>query len=37
VALSLWQSWLVGLRLVVPASFGITRAGAVQQVTGVTW
>jgi HK97 family phage major capsid protein len=37
VALSLWQTWQTGIRLVVPASFGITRAGAVQQVTGTTW
>jgi HK97 family phage major capsid protein len=36
-ALSLFQSWLIGLRLVIPASYGVTRAGAVQQLTGITW
>ena len=37
VALSLWQTWQLGIRLVLPASFGITKAGAVQNVTGTTW
>ena len=36
-ALSLWQTWSLGIRLVMPASFGITKAGAVQGLTGVTW
>lgn len=37
VAVSLWQTWQTGIRLVVPAGFGMTRAGAVQQITGTTW
>jgi hypothetical protein len=37
VAVSLWQTWQMGIRAVVPASFGITRAGSVQQTTGITW
>ena len=37
VAISFWQTWSLGIRLVMPASFGITKAGAVQGVTGVTW
>jgi len=37
VAISLWQTWQTGIRMVVPASFGMTRPGAVQQVTGTTW
>ena len=37
VAVSLWQTWQTSIRLVVPASFGMTRPGAVQQVTGCTW
>lgn len=37
VAMSLWQTWSLGIRLVMPASFGLTRAGAVQEVTGITW
>jgi HK97 family phage major capsid protein len=36
-AMSLFQAWSVGLRIVIPSSFGITRAGAVQEVTGITW
>jgi len=37
VAVSLWQTWQMGIRLVLPASFGITRPGSVQQVTATTW
>jgi HK97 family phage major capsid protein len=37
VAISLWQTWQTGIRLVVPAGFGLTRAGSVQQVTATTW
>jgi hypothetical protein len=37
VAVSLWQTWQTGIRLVVPAGFGMTRAGSVQQVTATTW
>jgi hypothetical protein len=37
VAVSLWQTWQTGIRMVVPASFGMTRPGAVQQVTATTW
>jgi hypothetical protein len=37
VAVSLWQTWQTGIRLVVPAGFGLTRAGSVQQVTATTW
>lgn len=37
VAVSLWQTWSIGIRCVVPASFGITQAGAVQEVTGISW
>jgi hypothetical protein len=37
VAVSLWQTWQMGIRLVVPASFGMTRPGAVQQVTATSW
>ena len=36
-AMSLWQTWSLGVRLVMPASFGTTKAGAVQALTGVTW
>jgi len=36
-ALSLFQTWSLGLRMVIPASFAVTRAGAVQQLTGITW
>lgn len=36
-AVSMFQTWSVGVRLVLPASFGVTRPGAVQGLTGVTW
>jgi HK97 family phage major capsid protein len=36
-ALSLWQTWSLGVRLVFPASFGLTQPGAVQEVTAITW
>jgi hypothetical protein len=36
-ALSLWQAWSTGVRLIMPASFAITRAGAVQALTAITW
>jgi len=36
-AISLWQTWSLGIRLVVPASFGITRTGAVQALSAITW
>lgn len=37
VAESLFQTWSTAVRLVLPASFGVTKAGAVQVVNGVTW
>ena len=37
VAMSLWQTWSLGIRLVMPAAFGVTRAGAVRQLTTITW
>ncbi len=37
IAISLWQTWSLGVRLVFPASFAVTRAGAVQELTGITW
>ena len=37
LAMSLWQTWSLGVRLVFPASFAVTRAGAVQEVTAITW
>jgi hypothetical protein len=37
VAVNLWQTWQTGIRIVVPAGFGVTRAGSVQQVTATTW
>jgi HK97 family phage major capsid protein len=36
-AVSMYQAWSVALRLVIPASYGVTRAGAVQEITGITW
>lgn len=36
-AISLWQTWSLGIRLVMPASFGVTRAAAVQLVNAITW
>lgn len=36
-SLSLYQTWSIGLRMVIPASYAVTRAGAVQQLTGITW
>jgi hypothetical protein len=36
-ALSMFQGWMLGVRVVLPCSFAITRAGAVQQITGITW
>jgi hypothetical protein len=36
-AISLWQTWSLGVRMVIPSSFGLTKAGAVQVVTGITW
>ena len=37
VAVNLWQTWSLGIRLVQPASFAVTKAGAVQAVSGITW
>lgn len=37
VAISMYQTWSLALRMVMPASFGVTKAGAVQAVTGITW
>jgi HK97 family phage major capsid protein len=36
-AMSMYQTWSIGLRMVIPAAFAVTRAGAVQQITGITW
>jgi HK97 family phage major capsid protein len=36
-AISLWQTWSLGVRMVIPSSFGLTKAGAVQIVQGITW
>jgi hypothetical protein len=36
-AISLWQTWSLGVRMVIPSSFGVTKTGAVQVVTGITW
>jgi HK97 family phage major capsid protein len=37
IAMSMFQTWSLALRSVIPASFAVTRAGAVQEVTGITW
>lgn len=37
VALSMWQTWSLAVRMVMPASFGVTKAGSVQVISGVTW
>jgi len=37
VAVSLWQTWSLALRLVVPASWAVLRAGGVTAVNAVTW
>jgi len=37
VALSLFQSWSLGIRNVFPVGWGLTRSGAVQGVTAITW
>lgn len=36
-ARSLWQTYSVGVRSVMPASWGMIRAGAAASVTGITW
>ena len=36
-ARSLWQTYSVGIRSVMPASWGKMRAGCVATVTGITW
>jgi hypothetical protein len=36
-ALSLFQTWSLGIRNVLPVGWGLTRAGAVQGVTAITW
>lgn len=37
VAMSVWQTWSVAIRLVLPSSFGVLRAGSVQLVNALTW
>jgi len=37
VAVSMFQTWSQALRMVMPATFGITKTGAVQEVTGISW
>jgi hypothetical protein len=37
VAISMFQTWSQALRMVMPASFGLTKAGAVQHVAGTSW
>jgi hypothetical protein len=37
VAMSLWQTWSLAIRLIVPASWNMLRAGGVAAVNGVTW
>jgi HK97 family phage major capsid protein len=37
VAVSLWQTWSLALRLVVPASWAVLHAGAVTAVNAVSW
>jgi len=36
-AISLWQTWSLGIRLVWPAGYAVTIAGAVQGVNAITW
>jgi HK97 family phage major capsid protein len=36
-ALSLFQTWSIGIRNVMPIGWGMTRPGAVQGVTAITW
>jgi len=37
VAMSMWQTWSLAVRMVMPASFGVTKTGSVQAITGITW
>lgn len=37
VAVSMYQTWSLAIRMVMPASFGVTKTGAVQVVNGITW
>jgi len=37
VARSLWQHYMVGVRLVAPVSWGILRPGSIAQRTSVNW
>jgi len=34
---SLFQTWSVAVRMVMPLSWGLRRAGTVNQITGVAW
>jgi HK97 family phage major capsid protein len=34
---SLFQTWSIAVRMVMPLSWGLLRTGAVNQITGVTW
>lgn len=36
-ARSLWQTYSVGVRSILPTSWGMIRAGAAASVTGITW
>jgi hypothetical protein len=36
-AISLWQTWSLGVRMVIPSSFAVTKAGAVQVVNAISW
>jgi hypothetical protein len=36
-AMSLWQSWSYGIRQVWPCTWGLSRAGAVATLNGLTW
>jgi hypothetical protein len=36
-AISLWQTWSLGVRMVQPSSFGLTKVGSVQAVSPITW
>ena len=36
-AISLFQQWAIGLRTVLPVSWGVMRAGSVAWVDNVTW
>jgi HK97 family phage major capsid protein len=36
-AMSLFQTWTLAQRLVLPVSWGLTHAGAVQALNGITW